>query len=236
MTLVPGEGEGTAERVYVAHLDDADLAAGAPILMSDGLIALEVVTHRGSEIVARVIHGGSIRNNKGVAFPGTVLQIPAVTPKDEDDLAFGASVGFDLIAASFVSSGADLRRIRQLAPGTPVIAKIESAVGYGNLDDILEEAHGAMVARGDLGVELSMESVPRAQKDIIGTNQRHGSGIHHCNRDARVDDALAAPDSGRGDRRLQCRARRHRCRDAVGRDRDRGLPDSCRQDDGSHLP
>jgi pyruvate kinase len=168
VTLVPGEGEGTTERFYVGHLDDADLAAGAPILMSDGLIALEVMTHRGSEIVARVIHGGSIRNNKGVAFPGTVLKIPAVTPKDEEDLAFGASVGFDLIAASFVSSGADLRRIRQLVPGTPVIAKIESAVGYGNLDDILEEAHGAMVARGDLGVELSMESVPRAQKDIIG--------------------------------------------------------------------
>ncbi len=166
--LVPGEGEGSAARLFVGHLDDAELAAGAPILMSDGLIALEVVSHRGSEVEARVIHGGTLSSNKGVAFPGTLLRIPAITSKDEEDLAFGASIGVDLIAASFVSSGADIRRIRQLVPGTPVIAKIESAVGYGNLDDILEDAHGAMVARGDLGVELSMESVPRAQKDIIG--------------------------------------------------------------------
>jgi pyruvate kinase len=167
VVLVPGEGEGTASRVPIAHLDDADLAAGAPVLMSDGLVALEVVTHRGSDVVARVIHGGVLRSNKGVAFPGTLLRIPAVTEKDEDDLRFGTSIGVDLVAASFVSSGADIRRIRQLAPGTPVIAKIESAVGYGNLDDIIEEAHGTMVARGDLGVELSMESVPRAQKDIL---------------------------------------------------------------------
>jgi pyruvate kinase len=167
VVLVPGEGEGEAGRIAVGHLEDADLASGAPVLMSDGLISLEVMSHRGSEVAARVIHGGVLRNNKGVAFPGTLLRIPAVTPKDEVDLEFGESLGVDLIAASFVSSGADIRRIRQIAPGTPVIAKIESAVGYGNLDDILEEAHGVMVARGDLGVELSMESVPRAQKDIL---------------------------------------------------------------------
>lgn len=173
VVLVPGEGEGSEGRVHIAHLEDANLSAGAPIMMSDGLVALEVVRHRGSDVVARVIHGGALSDHKGVAFPGTLLQIPVVTPKDEEDLAFGASIGVDLIAASFVSSGADVRRIRHLAPGTPVIAKIESAVGYGNLDDILEEAHGAMVARGDLGVELSMESVPRAQKDILSrTNAR----------------------------------------------------------------
>ncbi len=173
VVLVPGEGEGTHDRIHVEHLDDADLAAGAPVLMSDGLIALEVLRHRGSDVIARVVHGGVLRSNKGVAFPGTLLGIPAVTEKDENDLAFGAAAGVDFIAASFVSSGSDIRRIGQLVPGTPVIAKIESAVGYGNLDNILDDAHGAMVARGDLGVELSMESVPRAQKDILSrTNAR----------------------------------------------------------------
>ncbi len=167
VVLTPGEAEGSASRIFIGHLEDAELAAGAPVLMSDGLVALEVIAHRGSDVVARVIHGGELRDHKGVAFPGTPIRIPAVTAKDEVDLAFGSSIGVDLIAASFVSSGADIRRIRKLAPGTPVIAKIESAVGYGNLDDILEEAHGMMVARGDLGVELSMESVPRAQKDIL---------------------------------------------------------------------
>jgi pyruvate kinase len=171
--LLPGEGEGTTHRVHVGHLDDAELSAGAQILMSDGLVSLEVIGRNGSEIKARVLEGGDLGDHKGVAFPGTPIGIPAVTEKDEIDLAFGASVGVDLVAASFVASGADIRRIRTLIPGTPVIAKIESAVGYANLDDILVEAHGAMVARGDLGVELSMESVPRAQKAILSrTNAR----------------------------------------------------------------
>ncbi len=173
VVLLPGEGEGSAERVYIKHLADADLSAGAPVMMSDGLVALEVLSRRGAEVIVRVLEGGDLSDHKGVAFPGTPIGIPAVTPKDEDDLAFGATLGVDLVAASFVSSGADIRRIKKLAPGIPVIAKIESAVGYGNLDDILEEAHGTMVARGDLGVELSLESVPRAQKDILArTNTR----------------------------------------------------------------
>jgi pyruvate kinase len=85
----------------------------------------------------------------------------------------------DLVAASFVASGEDIRNVRRLAgPRTPVIAKIESAVGYANLDDILEEAYGTMVARGDLGVELSFASVPRAQKDILArTNAKARSSI-----------------------------------------------------------
>jgi len=167
VTLVPDEGQGSDSRIHVAYLADADLDAGDPVVMSDGLISFEVLRRRGSDVVVRCTQGGELADHKGVAFPGTSLQVPAITPKDEDDLAFGAAIGVDLVAASFVSSAADLRQIHRLIPGTPVIAKIESAVGYANLDDILTEAHGAMVARGDLGVELSMESVPRAQKDIL---------------------------------------------------------------------
>jgi pyruvate kinase len=90
-----------------------------------------------------------------------------VTEKDESDLAFGIELGFDFIAASFVREGSDLRTIRKIVGDVPIIAKIESALGYSNLEDILEEADGAMVARGDLGVELSLQSVPRAQSEIL---------------------------------------------------------------------
>ena len=174
LVLVPDEGEGSQSLIHVAYLEDAELSVGAPIMMSDGLITLEVVRKRGSEVIARVIQGGEVTDHKGVAFPGTPLRVPAITAKDEEDIAFGLALGVDLLAASFVSSGADIRRIRRLCPGTPVIAKIESAVGYGNLDDILDEVHGTMVARGDLGVELSLESVPRAQKDILTRTNSHG--------------------------------------------------------------
>jgi len=171
--LVPGEGEGTANRIHVAHLEKASLQPGARILVSDGLIVLEVEEWDGERAVALVVEGGEIRDHKGVAFPGIPIDVPIVSAKDEEDLAFGQEIGVDLVAASFVSCGPDLARVKQLVPGTPVIAKIESTVGYHNLDAIIAEAHGIMVARGDLGVELSFESVPRAQLDILRrTNAR----------------------------------------------------------------
>jgi pyruvate kinase len=174
VTLVNGSGEGSSSRVYVENLGAASLAAGASILMSDGLITMESIFSSEGSVKAKVIEGGVLRDHKGVAFPGTILNIPAVTAKDEADLAFGSELGVDLVAASFVTSGEDIRRVRRHAgDDVPVIAKIESAVGYANLDDILEEAYGTMVARGDLGVELSFSSVPRAQKDILArTNAR----------------------------------------------------------------
>jgi len=179
VTLHPGEAEGSSTHLYIENLENVDLAAGAPILMADGLVHLETISAHEGTVKAKVIEGGELRDHKGVAFPGTALHVPSVTYKDEADLAFGAELGVDYVAASFVSSGEDVRRVRKLAgPGTPIIAKIESAVGYANLDDILEEAAGAMVARGDLGVELSFSSVPRAQKDILRrTNARARSSI-----------------------------------------------------------
>ena len=165
--LVPGVGEGDMGRIYVENLEAAGLVAGAPIIMSDGMIVLETMFDAGGSVRAKVLEGGILRDHKGVSFPGTMLDLPAVTAKDEIDLAFGAELGVDYVAASFVASGEDIRRVKALTDGTPVIAKIESAIGYQNLDDILEEAYGTMVARGDLGVELSFSNVPRAQKDIL---------------------------------------------------------------------
>ena len=179
VTLEPGEGEGTASKIRVENLEAAKLSTGSPVLLADGLISLETVYATPGLVKAKVVIGGVLRDHKGVAFPGTHIDVPAVTDKDEIDLAFGREQKVDLVAASFVSSGEDIRRVRKLAgKKTPVIAKIESAVGYANLDDILEEAYGTMVARGDLGVELSFSSVPRAQKDILSrTNAKARSSI-----------------------------------------------------------
>jgi len=102
------------------------------------------------------------------------LGLPAVTPKDERDLDFGLELGVDIVAASFVSTGDDIRVIQKLAGEVPIIAKIERALAYENLDDILAEAAGAMVARGDLGVEVSLEKLPLAQKDILSRTNEAG--------------------------------------------------------------
>jgi pyruvate kinase len=165
--LVPGDGLGDASTIPVAYLEDVSMFEGGKIILSDGLIEVEAITVDDTGIDGRVTTGGVLKDHKGAAFPGARTTVPVVTPKDEIDLAFGATLGFDLLAASFVNSGRDIRTIRELAGDIEIIAKIETAVGYVNLDDILTEADGAMVARGDLGVELSLESVPRAQNDIL---------------------------------------------------------------------
>ncbi len=165
--LVPGEGEGDADHLHVAFLDRVALTPGARILLADGLIALVVEEVGEGEIHARVEVGGVLGDHKGVAFPGVPLSMPPLTDKDREDLAFGLELGFDLVAVSFVCSGADLRRVREVVGDVPLVAKIETALGYENLGDVLSEADGAMVARGDLGVELSLERVPRAQVEIL---------------------------------------------------------------------
>jgi pyruvate kinase len=167
VVLRNGEGLGSADEIYVENLASTRFSAGASVVMSDGLITLAIASSDGESARAEVIEGGTLRDHKGVAFPGSVVDIPAVSDKDVADLAFGRTLQVDYVAASFVSSGLDVKRVKNLVPGTPVIAKIESVVGFRNLDDILSEAHGTMVARGDLGVELSFEAVPRAQKAIL---------------------------------------------------------------------
>jgi pyruvate kinase len=172
--LHAGEGIGDAENIYVAYLECVEMSVGGAVHLADGLVELEATVVDDEGVTATVIQGGELLERKGVSFPGARTSIPAVTDKDAVDLEFGLGLGFDLIAASFVNSGSDIRSVREIAGSRPVIAKIETAVGYMNLDDILEEADGAMVARGDLGVELSIESVPRAQFEII--NRANAAG------------------------------------------------------------
>ncbi|MBI5157794.1 MAG: pyruvate kinase [Acidimicrobiia bacterium] len=172
--LVAGEGEGDASRVFVQHLDTMRLRPGDRVLCADGMVVLTVRDVDGTGAVAVVHTGGRLADHKGVALPGVAMGLPAVTPKDEADLAFGREAGIDMVAASFVTSGADILRVRAVAGDVPVIAKIERAEAYANLSDILDEADGAMVARGDLGVELGFEPLPRVQKEIIA--RTHDAG------------------------------------------------------------
>lgn len=167
VVLRPGEAEGTAAEVFIENLQVARLEPGRRVLMSDGLISVDVIEWDGEVARAEVVEGGVLHDHKGVAFPGSVVDMPAVSEKDVADLAFGRTLDVDYVAASFVSSALDVKRVKNLVPGTPVIAKVESVVGYENLNEILEVADGTMVARGDLGVELSFEAVPRAQKEIL---------------------------------------------------------------------
>jgi pyruvate kinase len=117
--------------------------------------------------LAEVRVGGVLSDHKGVAFPDSKLSLESVTSKDEADLAFGRELGVDYVAASFVRSGDDVRRVAALAGDIPIIAKIELAQAYENLDDIIGPSFGLMVARGDLGVQLPLERIPLIQDEIL---------------------------------------------------------------------
>ncbi|HEY5685308.1 MAG TPA: pyruvate kinase [Acidimicrobiia bacterium] len=144
-----------------------DLNVGEAVLLADGLIRLRITDRREDRLIAKVIQGGVLGDGKGVAFPETDLRVPPITDKDRMDLEFGREIAVDYVAASFVRTASDMRQIRELAGGVPVIAKIELVAAYDNLDDILSESAGVMVARGDLGVQMPLERIPMVQADIL---------------------------------------------------------------------
>jgi pyruvate kinase len=144
---------------------------GDRILLNDGEISLRVVSTRGHEVVSQVENGGELGENKGINLPGVKLRIPSLTPKDRRDLAFSLQMGANYVAQSFVRTAADVRAakaaIARAGKDTPIIAKLEKPEALDNLEEILAVTDGVMVARGDLGVEMSLEKVPVAQKRII---------------------------------------------------------------------
>jgi pyruvate kinase len=163
---------GTAEGVSTTFRPlPASVRRGDLILLSDGGIALRVVSARGKDVQCRVINGGTLKEHQGINLPGVKLSVPSLTPKDRDDLEFALELGANFIALSFVRTAADIRSakwaIARAGKNTPVIAKIEKPEALEHLDEILRAADGVMVARGDLGVEMSPEKVPVAQKEII---------------------------------------------------------------------
>ncbi len=173
LTAGTATGSDSVIPIDYEHLTD-DLAPGRTVLLADGLIVLTVTAIDEEAVTARVDVGGVLGDHKGVAFPDTDLRVPSVTPKDREDLAFGRELRFDYVAASFVRTGADVRLVRELAGAVPVIAKVELAVAYRNLDDIISEAAGIMVARGDLGVQLPLERIPLIQADILARTNAAG--------------------------------------------------------------
>src|SRR5215467_11568666 len=163
---------GDSTRVNTTFLPlPKEVHRGDRILLSDGLIELRVETVRGKEVQCRVVNGGSLGEHQGINLPGVRLRVPALTPKDRDDLKFALRHAVDYIAVSFVRRPEDVRLakrlVRRARKNTPVIAKLEKPEAIENLDEILRVSDGVMVARGDLGVEMSLERVPVVQKEII---------------------------------------------------------------------
>jgi pyruvate kinase len=151
---------------------------GAQILLADGAFELKVVKVVGTRLLCQVVEGGVLKARKGVNFPSLNLRLPSLTEKDKQDLDFGLAQDVDWVSLSFVRSGQDVRTLKDLlaAKGArkPVIAKIEKPQAIEHIEEILKEANGIMVARGDLGVEMSPEKVPMLQKRIIELCNRQG--------------------------------------------------------------
>ncbi len=171
--------EGTVSRIGVSYPEfAADVEPGQEILISDGLLKLEVLSIENSEVLCRVETGGVLHANQGINLPQTVIKTPTVTEKDRADLDFCLGQGVDIVAMSFVRTAEDILEIKGLIKrsglGCPVIAKIENHEAIPNLDGIIETADGVMIARGDLGVEVPPEDVPVLQKQIISDAQRRG--------------------------------------------------------------
>lgn len=143
------------------------VSVGHRIFLADGVVELRVLRHGGDYLEAKVVNGGMIGDRKGVALPDSTLGVELPTPKDKDDLALARELGFEFIGASFVCDAADVRAVKRLAPDAQIVAKIERAAAVENIDEILRETDGIMIARGDLGVETALEDLPMLQKRLL---------------------------------------------------------------------
>ncbi|MCL2109391.1 MAG: pyruvate kinase [Oscillospiraceae bacterium] len=177
--LTTSECEGSIERVSITDKDlPNDINIGTCVLLNDGLIELKVTDivpcpdNTGTDIVTRVVHGGVLSDNKSCNFPGIKLSLPYISERDRADIIFGARLGFDFIAASFARRDEDILEVRKIleengGSEVRIIAKIENQEGVDNIDDIIRVSDGIMVARGDMGVEIAFEELPRIQKMLI---------------------------------------------------------------------
>jgi pyruvate kinase len=183
LRIVTGDFAGGAGRVSTTFAGLAHgVRPGDRLLLADGRVELRVDGTDGTEIQTTVVEGGELGEHKGISAPGMPLPASAITPKDVDDLTFGLSLGVDMIAISFVQTAADLRAARQLmteAGGAcgadmPLIAKLERPQALEQLGATIAACDAVMVARGDLGLEMPLERVPRAQKEITRAARRAG--------------------------------------------------------------
>ncbi len=149
-----------------------ELTAGNHLLIDDGLIKIKVEKIEDKDIICSVIDGGELSNNKSINIPDVAINLPALTDRDISDILFGIENEIDCIAASFIRCAEDVRQIKKLLSENGgedilIISKIENRQGVDNMDEIIKESDGVMVARGDLGVEIPAKEVPVVQKKMI---------------------------------------------------------------------
>jgi pyruvate kinase len=180
LRIAAGDFVGGPGRVSTSYADLLKVVhAGDSLLLDDGHIQLRVESNDGQELRTVVVDGGSLGEHKGINCPGVTLPSSGLTAKDADDLTFGVGAGVDMVAMSFVQSASDLRQLRSALkeagkPQLPIVAKLERPEAYLRLDEILQECDAIMVARGDLGLELPLERVPRVQKETTRHAQSFG--------------------------------------------------------------
>ncbi|MFM7575155.1 MAG: pyruvate kinase [Snowella sp.] len=173
LTLVPvEEDQGKANTVGIDYPYVAEEAeVGTQVLLDDGLLELRVEKVEGKAVQCQVVKGGILKSHKGVNFPTLNLRLPSMTDKDKRDLDFGIEQGVDIVSLSFVRKPEDIQLLKNLlkekGADIPVLAKLEKPQAIANLEAIVDECDAIMVARGDLGVEMSPEQVPLIQKQII---------------------------------------------------------------------
>jgi pyruvate kinase len=181
-TITTEPREGTAEGASTNYSEFArDVKPGDPVLLADGAVRLRVLSTDGVAARCEVVSGGRISDRKGINLPGVQVSTPSLSKKDIADAHFGVQQGVDFFALSFVRQARDVLRLRHLLEEVdakqPIVAKIEKPEGFQNLDSILEECDGLMVARGDLGVEMALEKVPAIQKTIIAKARKLGKFV-----------------------------------------------------------
>lgn len=175
----------TKDKVFINFKDfPRDVKAGETILLDDGKMAMRILKTDGKTLVdAKVINGGLLMSRKGVNLPNTKLSLPSITEKDREDLKFIMDHDFDWVALSFVRLTSDIEGLISMMNSyspdhqIPVIAKIEKPEAVKNIDAIIQAAHGVMVARGDLGVEIPLQNVPMIQKMIVKKCLAHAKPV-----------------------------------------------------------
>jgi pyruvate kinase len=180
LTIRIGNGLGEPGRVFTSYAPLARaVSPGDRLLLDDGHVELRVESATTSAIETIVVHGRELGEHKGINAPGVPLPAVGVTEKDERDLAFGLALGVDIVALSFVQSAADIGAARAITaregrPEVPIVAKLERPEAIERLDEILDVADGVMVARGDLGLEIPLQRVPRVQREVLGRARARG--------------------------------------------------------------
>ena len=178
LRVTSGDAVGSSGRVSTTFAGLAtSVSPGDHLLLADGTIELRVDSTDGHDIQTTVIEGGDLGEHKGINAPGVPLPASAITEKDVKDLEVGLSLGVDLVALSFVQNAADIQEARRLIADRgrdlPIVAKLERPQALEHLDEIIHSCDAVMVARGDLGLEMPLERVPRAQKEITRRARYH---------------------------------------------------------------